>query len=196
MNKTIYRRILFVIAMVLFCTQSVFAQFKIAIVNDSNVIFKEVFLIISAEGFNAVSGYITLDTSNILPGSCQEFVRPYKFREIPLTMTFIPRKNCDLNISIMAIPKFRSRDIEIQELVVDKVLNQLRKYQETICEDEPYQFEIPSRGIKPPDMLITLTDYGIEFAELPTVGSETGIGADSDDNFFIKSPNAAVTSKT
>jgi hypothetical protein len=177
MNKIIYRCILFVIAMVFFCTQPAFAQFKIAIVNDSKVIFKEVFLIISAEGFDAASGEIALDTKEILPGVCKEFICPYKYLEIPMTGTFIPRKNCDLNISIMAIPKFRSRGIEIQELYVNKMLNQLRKNQETILEDEPYQFGIPLSGIKPPDMLITLTDYGIEFSELKTLGSEANIGS-------------------
>jgi hypothetical protein len=188
----ISRNVLFVVAMMLFSAQSAFAQFEIAIVNDSKFVYREVYFNIAAEGFDAAFGHMSLDTSDISPGASKKFVRPYKYRDIPLTKTFIPRKNCDLNIIIVAIPE--SIDIDVQKLEVNNVLNQLHKEQEIILEDKPTAYGYPMSGVKPPDILITITDYGIEFAELIQPGPESE--AHQDAGFIAASTRAIVTSKT
>lgn len=142
-----------VLLLVLTVIQPVFAGFKVTIVNRSDIVYKNVnILTIPTEGFDALYGRITIDTSKIAPGKQQTFTYGYKFCEIPLTGICKPAENSNLNVSVIANP------------ADNLMLPQTREYKNVlktihiIHEDEPRA--LPNRalqiGIKPPNMEITL----------------------------------------
>lgn len=157
-NKVYRFFISFIMLLVFLVIQPAFAGFEITIVNKSGLEYKNIGLVITAVGFNAMYGRIKLKEIN--SGSePQYFSIKNEFLKVPLTKTPLPSLlvECNLDVFVVAAPK------KISEPIIEKQFKNILVgvTPKVITEDPPYKYPSkPMKGIQPPDLIITINEDG------------------------------------
>jgi hypothetical protein len=144
----------FILFMVFGNIQSAIAELNIEVINRSQKEFEDIDLIITAVGFSAMYGSISLGKIGV-DTTPKHFSYKYKYGIVPLTQ-FIPSslEECNLNMKVFARPKspIGTLEHEFENIVTDK---EIIDAEEQVAETK--EFKLSLHGIRPPHIKLILT---------------------------------------
>lgn len=143
----------FVALLLISVIQSVLADFDVTIINRSDMKYKKIDLIFTAQGFDASYGRITINAEKIGPGQRAKYTFPCKYRIIPMTGNLFLRDDSNLDLGVMANP------LHMSEAIQTRIVKEIISARPHIVEDlQTFPSQPPLRGIEPPDIKIILTN--------------------------------------
>lgn len=153
--------LIFITSMMFCVMQAVFAEFTIEVVNESGKAYRNIELVITAVGFDAMYGRISLGEigSERTP---KRFTCKYEYLKLPLTGVGMPSslEECNLDMMVIASSKLASGILtNTFEGIVQPPQTKQIAY-----EENPRKFPIqpPMQGLCPPDT-IKIIIKGISF---------------------------------
>jgi hypothetical protein len=155
-KRTIYKLIF--VSFMMFCImQSVFAGFKVTVINKTGIEYKAMELVITAVGFDAMYGRISLGKIGTQT-TPQVFSFGYEYLKVPLTGLSMPEslEECNLNLFVVANPNIAKPVISYKFFNIIAVDAYKDKLPQIISEEGSQSAEPPREGIKPPDITITI----------------------------------------
>lgn len=153
-KKFFHYLVFFVLFIVLHIARPAFAEFTVTVINESGIEYEDVALVITAVGFNAMYGRISLGEIGPEP-TPRDFTFGNKYLQVPLTGLPMPSPltGCNLNMTVIASPK------QISYPITTHIFESIITTYPQIIEEEGKQ-KYPSRprmkGIQPPRIRIII----------------------------------------